>query len=122
MVIQSQHGPQKVHALLQTSLFQVLLGDWEEIAEVHKHFSAHTHETSFRPILCRFENNVRFQVTDNLIVAENGVLRQKHEVCDLEFIVHCHCTLLNEVDLPEFLPIGHNSCVRFVYPSEHVNN
>ena len=57
-----------------------------------------------------------------MIVSENGVLRQKHKICDLEFIVHRHCSLLNEVYLAEFLPVGYNSCVWFVNPSEHVYN
>jgi hypothetical protein len=51
-VVQTLHSSQVVQSLLEATVFQVLLGHWEEVAEVQEYFPVYTHKTGLSAMLC----------------------------------------------------------------------
>lgn len=120
-VVQALHGLQVVQSLLESAVFQVLLGYWEQVAQVQEDFTVYTHKTGLSTMFGSSEAYVGFKITYDLIVTKDRVWRQQHKVFNQELIEHGYSPLLNEVYLAELLPIAHYSQVRFVYPREHID-
>ncbi len=74
-VVQTLHGLQIVQSLLQSAVFQVLLGHREEIAQVQENFPINTHKSGLSTMFGSSEANVGFEITYDLIVTKNGVWR-----------------------------------------------
>jgi hypothetical protein len=51
-VVQTLHSSQVVQSLLEATVLQVLLGHWEEVAEVQEYFPVYTHKTGLSAMLC----------------------------------------------------------------------
>lgn len=56
---------------METSLFQVLSRDREQITKVHKDLSTHAHEMSEWRMLRSPEKYVTFQVTNDLVITKD---------------------------------------------------
>jgi hypothetical protein len=74
-IVQTLHGLQIVQSLLQSAIFQVLLGHREEVTQVKENFSVNTHKTGLSTMFGSSEAYVGFEITYDLIVTKYGVWR-----------------------------------------------
>ena len=72
-VVQPLHGLQVVQSLLETAVFQVLLGYWEQVAQVQEDFPVYTHKTGLSTMFGSPEAYVGFKITYDLIVTKDRV-------------------------------------------------
>jgi len=62
-------------------------------------------------MLGSLEDYVRFEITDNLVITENGVLWKKHKILNEELVIHTYRSLADKKYLPELFTIFDNSMI-----------
>jgi len=77
-----------VHALLEPPLLQIFCSNWKEITEILEDLLMDAHEACLGEMLGSLENDIRLEVAEDLILSEDRIFGQKHEVFDLKLVVH----------------------------------
>jgi hypothetical protein len=73
-------------------------------------------------MLSSLEDYVRFEIADNLVITENGVLWKKHKILNEELVIHAYRTLADKIYLSEFFTIFDNCMIRLIDSSKHIDD